>query len=68
MAFTKLGRYYLSLEDIVFVHGEGPEGRITVGFRGGGREVLQERESRAFRAWLADKVKEELPLTDRDEG
>ena len=68
MEFTKVGRYHLRMDDIVFVLDEGVGARISVGFRGGGTALLSEQESRALRVWLADKVKEELSLKTEEES
>jgi hypothetical protein len=68
MEFTKVGRYHLSMDDIVFVLDEGIGARISVGFRGGGTALLSDHESHALRVWLADKVKEELPLNKEANG
>ncbi len=65
MQFTKVGRFYMDLDDIAFVHDGGSD--FIVVFRGGGEASLSEREASAFRIWLSDKVQAELQLPEEDE-
>ncbi len=67
MEFTKLGNVYMRMDEILYVIDEGPKG-VAVVFRGGGRQEFFAAQANTMRAWLRDKVKEELPVENWDEG
>lgn len=66
MEFTKLGKVYMRMDEILYVYDEGPT-RVAVVFRGGARHDFFSAEANTVRAWLRDKVKEELPVENWDE-
>ena len=67
MEFTKLGKVYIKMDEILYVLDEGVASRVTIVFRGGGTLEFYDAQANAVRAWLSDKVKEELPVENWDE-
>ena len=67
MKFTKLGKVYMRMDEILYVR-EHASGSVVVGFRGGGELPFQGAQAVILLDWVRDKVTEELPVENWDEG